>query len=281
MNRAIWKHFTFQAGPGLLLALIVLVTFLPFLVRLDLVLAPRSGLGTDLGVVHWSRLLGYARALREQGQMPVWDDSTALGRPLAGDPDALWLYPFDLVFLVVPPAAAFSILAVAHVFLAGLLAMWFCREGLQTLRGAALMGGLAFMLTPKFIAHLAAGHVGIAYSFTWLPLVMLGTNLMAYGQRRGAIMAGLGLALQLPAHVQIWFFTLVLMSVYFLWLWLPRVAAVFRAKRRDWRPAVTRAGLFVLAVAVFAGLCALVLLPFLGLLPLSSRAAFTAQDAAW
>jgi hypothetical protein len=267
---------------GLLLTAVVVVVFLPFLARLDFFLAPRSGLGTDISYRHWPDLVNYARSLRERGQIALWDDSVALGRPLAGDPGVLWLYPLDLVFLIAPPAASFTLLAVFHVLASGLLATWFCRTGLQTSRAAALIGGLAFMLMPKFIAHLAGGHVGLAYGLTWLPLAMLGTHLaVAHGQPRGAVMAGLALALQLPTHIQIPFYTAALMGVYFLWLWLPAAAKAVRTKQRELAHAATRAGLFVLAVIIFVGLAAALLFPFIGLLPLSSRAAFTAQDAAW
>jgi len=140
-----WRNRIIQAGPSLLLALVVVAVFWPFLSRLDLFLAPRSGLGTDIAYRHWPDLTGYARALREQGRIPLWDDAVALGRPLAGDPGVLWLYPFDLIFLIAPPAASFTLLAVVHVFLSGVLAMWFCRTALQASRGAALVGGLAFL----------------------------------------------------------------------------------------------------------------------------------------
>jgi hypothetical protein len=126
-----------KTGLGLLLALIAAIVFWPFLTHPDLLLAPRSGLGTDISYRHWPDLTGYTRALREYGQIPLWDDSVALGRPLAGDPGVLWLYPFDLVFLILPPPASFTVLAVSHVLIAGLLAMWFCRLGLQTSQPAA------------------------------------------------------------------------------------------------------------------------------------------------
>jgi hypothetical protein len=279
-----WRNRILQAGPSLLLlALVVVAVFWPFLSRLDLFLAPRSGLGTDIAYRHWPDLIGYARVLQEQGRIPLWDDAVALGRPLAGDPGVLWLYPFDLIFLIAPPTASFTLLAVVHVFLSGVFAMWFCRTALQTSRGAALVGGLAFMLSPKFMAHLAGGHVGLAYGLTWLPLAMLGTHLaVAHGQWRGSVMAGLALALQMPTHIQIPFYTAALMGAYFLYLWLPDAVEAIRARQRSkWSPLLSRAGAFVLVVAVFMGLAAALLWPFLSLLPLSSRAAFTARDAAW
>ncbi len=261
----------------LVLALAAVAVLLPFLTHLDWVLAPRSGLGTDISYRHWPDLTNLARALREHGQIPLWDDSVALGRPLAGDPGVLWLYPFALIFLVAPPSAAFTLLALIHMLLAGLLAAWFFRVGLQTSRMAALIGGLAFMLMPKLIAHLAGGHVGLVYGVTWLPLAMLGTQLaVERGQWPGALLTGIALSLQVPTHVQIPFYTAVLVSAYAVWLWLPHPGR--RDKRRR---AMLGLGLFALSLIVGALLAAMWLLPLIRLLPLSSRTTFTVQDAAW
>jgi hypothetical protein len=169
------------------------------------------------------------------------------------------------------------LLALIHILLAGLLAAWFCRVGLRTSRPAALIGGLAFMLMPKLIAHLAGGHVGLVYGLTWLPLAMLGTQLaVERGRWTGAWLAGLALALQTPTHIQIPFYTGVLVCAYAAWLGVSHLGNVGKLCR-----ALLRWGLFALGLVVGAGLAALWLLPLIRLLPLSSRTTFTAQDAAW
>jgi len=249
-----------------------LLVFLPYLLRDDLMLGPRSGLGTDIAYRHWPDLTYYARVLREEHTVPLWDDAVAGGRPLAGDPGILWLYPFDLVFLLLPPALAFNWLAVLHVCIAGVGNYLFLRKGIGLSRPAALVGGVAYMLSPKLIAHLAGGHVGLAYGVAWMPWALLGTHRATQGDWKGTLLAGLALALQLPTHVQIPFYTAWLMVAYALWRLLVSRSTAQWGKR--W--AVT-AGI----IPCFVALSAAQLFSLLGLLPYTSRQGLSLQNASW
>lgn len=270
MNR--WSTVvSFLAALGIL-AVVSLLVFFPYLLRDDLLLGPRSGLGTDIAYRHWPDLAYYARVLREESTIPLWDDAVAGGRPLAGDPGVLWLYPLDLIFLVVPPALAFNWLAVLHTWIGGVGNYLFLQRGLRLSRRAALLGGVAYMLSPKVVAHLAGGHVGLAYGAAWIPWALLGTHRATRGDWKGTLLAGLTLALQLPTHVQIPFHTAWLMVAYALWRLLASWPPV-RWKRR----LAAVAGI----VPCFVALSAVFLFPLLGLLPYASRQGFSLQDAAW
>jgi len=249
-----------------------LFVFLPYLLHEDLMLGPRSGLGTDIAYRHWPDLTYYARVLREERTIPLWDDAVAGGRPLAGDPGVLWLYPFDLIFLVVPPALAFNWLAALHTWIGGVGNYLFLRRGLRLSRGAALLGGAAYMFSPKVISHLAGGHVGLVCGVAWIPWALLGTHRATQGDWKGTLLAGLALALQLPTHVQIPFFTACLMVVYAL----VRLIASWSSAR--WKGSLATV---VGIVPCFVALSAAHLFPLLGLLPYASRRGFTLQDAAW
>jgi len=235
-------------------------------------LGPRSGLGTDITYRHWPDLTYYARVLRDEHVIPLWDDAVAGGRPLAGDPGVLWLYPFDLILLVLSPALAFNWLAVLHSCISGVGNYLFLRKGLGLSRSAALIGGIAYMLSPKVIAHLAGGHVGLAYGAAWMPWALLGTHWATQGDWKGALLAGLALALQLPTHVQIPFYTAWLMVAYAL----SRLLASRSAKHWQRRLAVT-AGI----VPCFVALSAAQLFPLLELLPYTSRQGLSLQNASW
>ncbi len=258
---------------GVVIVAVALLLLFPYLVRSDVMLGPRSGLGTDIAYRHWPDLVNYARVLRQEGSIALWDDAVAGGRPLAGDPVVLWLYPFDLFFLFLPPAAAFNWLAALHIALAGLGSYLFLRRGLALSTLPALLGGLAYMLSPKLIAHLAGGHVGLAYGAVWIPWALWGVRLAARGDWRGPLLAGAALALQIPTHVQVPFFTACLMVAYAAWLLLS--ARPFA--ERGWRRWLTTAAV----LPSFLLLAAAILLPLLGLLPYASRQGFSLQDASW
>jgi hypothetical protein len=249
-----------------------LVIFFPYLVHADVLLGPHSGLGTDISYRHWPDLIYYSHILREEHTIPLWDDSVAGGRPLAGDPGVLWLYPFDLIFLWMPPALAFNWLAMLHVFIGGLGSYVFLRKGLRLSTLAALIGGLAYLASPKVLAHLAGGHVGLGYGAAWIPWALLGTHRASEGDWKGMLLAAVALAFQLPTHVQIPFYTAWLMAAYALW----RLATA-RPLTHPVRRLVVLAGI----IPCFVMLSAALLFPLLGLLPYTSRQGFSLEGASW
>lgn len=265
------KYFVAIAASMLLLSMFV---FWPYLWSADILLGPRSGLGTDISYRHWPDLTYYARVLREERVIPLWDHSVASGRPLAGDPGVLWLYPFDLVFLILPPALAFNWLAVFHIWVAGVGAYLFLRQGLGLSIWAALLGGYAYLLSPKVIAHLAGGHVGLVYGAAWIPWALLGTLWTTEGKWTGTLLAGLALTLQMPTHVQIPFYTAWLMVAYALWRIVSLLSTSGSIRWRKLVPVVSILPCFITFAAVY-------LLPLLGLLPYTSRQGFSLRDAAW
>ena len=264
------------AGPLIIILGIMAVApfsvLFPYLFNEDVLVGPRSGLGTDIAYRHWPDLTYYARVLREEHTIALWDNAVAGGRPLAGDPGVLWLYPFNLMFLILPPALAFNWLALLHIWIGGGGNYLFLRRGLRLSRGPALLGSIAYMLSPKIISHMAGGHVGLACGAAWIPWALWGTHQATQGDGKGTLLAGLALALQLPTHVQIPFFTACLMVVYALWR-LANAWPLVRWKRN----LASVAGI----VPCFVVLSAAILFPLLGLLPYASRRSLSLQDAAW
>jgi hypothetical protein len=254
-----------------LLLVIALLVFWPYLLSETLLLGPRSGLGTDIAYRHWPDLTYYARVLREEHQIPLWDDSVAGGRPLAGDPGILWLYPLDLLFLVLSPALAFNWLAAVHISVGGVGSYLFLRE-VGVSRWAGWLGGATYMLSPKIVAHLAGGHVGLGYGAAWIPWAMLGTHRATRGDWKGTLLAGFALALQLPTHVQIAFYTACLMLAFAAW----RLAFPILVAGR--KPSLIPVAAIVPCFVAFS---AAQLFPLIGILPFASRRGFSLVDGAW
>ncbi len=258
-----------------LLAAVVLAFFLPALLAPEALIWPHSGLGSDISYRHWPDLIRYAESWRA-GRIALWDSSVALGRPLAGDATVLFLYPFTVAFIFLPPAFAFNLLDALHVFIAALFMFLLMRVGYKTSRPAALLSAFAFSFAPKFISHLAGGHVGLVWGLAWLPAVLLGLQLAIDGWLLGAALSALALALQMPTHLQMPYYTAALASA--LWMW--QVISHFRSLR-DFGSVKLRWLMIVYAVWVisFVLLAAFVLMPLLELLPYNSRAAFSISDA--
>jgi hypothetical protein len=255
-----------------IMVMIPLVVFFPYLCDDSVLLGPRSGLGTDITYRHWPDLTYLAHIMRTEHTIALWDDSVAGGRPLAGDPGILWLYPFTGVFLFMPPALAFNWSALLHVLIAGSGSYLFLRKGIGLSSLASLVGGIAYMLSPKFIAHLAGGHVGLAFGASWIPWALLGTHRAVHGDWRGMLLAGIALAFQMPTHIQIPFYTAWLMVAYAIWKLL-----TLRSSVRSWRRLLVLAGI----IPSFVMLSAALLLPLVEILPYTSRTGLSLENAAW
>ena len=262
----------------LILLLAVGGFFWPALTTPGVLIWPHSGLGSDITYRHWPDLIRYAQSWAI-GKVAVWDSSVALGRPLAGDPTVLFLYPFDILFAWVSPEFAFNALDALHVFLAGLFMFWLLRLGYHLSRPAALIGALTFAFAPKFISHLAGGHVGLVWGLTWAPAVLLGLQLAIDGWVLGAALGGLALALQMPTHLQIPYYTALICSAYWFWHLVPSLWSAMRCNGDGWKRVRQLMAAYTVWLASFVLIAAAVLLPLLELLPFNSRGDFTLADA--
>jgi hypothetical protein len=90
------------------------------------------------------------------GSWPLWDPYSGFGRPLLADPRAGVLYPPTWLNLLLPPATAYTVLALGHLVLAGvglhrLLRHWGVAE-LPALAAAALVGVQVLAGSPDYCA---------------------------------------------------------------------------------------------------------------------------------
>lgn len=263
------------AGAGLLILGLTFILFFPLLTDSRQLLWPASGLGSDVSYINWPVQTYYRDQLRETGAFPLWDSRFMLGRPVVGDPHVLWLYPLNLVFLVMPTVAALNTFVIAHVALAGLGMFALLRRGLHTSGAAALVGALAFMFMPKFMAQ-ATGV--LAFGLAWVPLVWLGVHVAVREENAYAgALGGLALALLSPIHIQITYYAGATAAVYALWLLVGAAWARRRAGRGlvPWR---ALGATLVLGVTA-ALLAAPIWLSLLELLPYTSRQSFTVAEA--
>jgi hypothetical protein len=262
-------------APRLVLVALAIIFFAPLLLQPGALIYPASGFGSDLITTHWPEFGDFTRALR-QGYVPLWSGSVLLGRPFAGDVGTLWMYPPGLLALIAPPALAFNLLSLLHVALAGILAHLYLRLGLRLSDPAALAGALVFMFWPRFMAHVAGGHVGLTGAAALLPLMLLGAQwAFVEGRWFGAALIALSLYGQLTGLVQNFIYGVWVVIAYAL------AAAVWRAsrERRRARAVAQPLGALALAGALTAGLAAVVLLPALELLPYTTRQGLTLEAA--
>jgi hypothetical protein len=157
---------------GLILILSSLF-FLPAIAHPNDLIYPPAGGYTDLTITHWPNAFFIAQTVREYGQLPLWRPLIMSGTPFAGNPLSGLFYPFNWLFVALPLVPTFNALFILHVFIAGLSMYELMRRGLDTGPFAASVAAISFMFTPKLMAHLGAGHVGLVCALSWLPLPLL------------------------------------------------------------------------------------------------------------
>jgi hypothetical protein len=131
-------------APPLLVAAVVL---------LPVILGQRAFFLRDVFSVHLEMRWALAEGLAE-GALPLVDPYRGGGQPLAGNPNAVALYPTALAHLALPFFAAFNLHLWLHLLLAPFGLYWLARElGLE--RRAAWVAGVAWGTSGFVISQLA------------------------------------------------------------------------------------------------------------------------------
>lgn len=218
----------------------------------------------------------FAREQIAAGEIPLWQPNILGGTPFLAAGQSSMLYPFSVLFLIMPLPAAFGWFTVLQLWLAGLSMMLLVRV-LGVRRPGALVAGLTYQLSATFVA--SAVFPMILATAAWLPFLLAMVELTirqqpALGRASslpwaalGAV--GLGMA-ALAGHVEALYFTLLVMAFYALW----RLVAGARAHRGAGAPIwlLRRAGWLLVLVAAGLALGAVQILPAYELAGRSFRA---------
>jgi hypothetical protein len=235
--------------------------------------APRAAF-SDMTVTHWPNMWFVAQTFRQHGQIPLWRPLIMGGAPFVGNPLSALFYPPNWLFLVLPVTLAFHILIGLHLFAAGTLFYGLMRWSYGCSSFSAFVSGVGYMLTPKLVAHLGAGHIGLSQSFAWLPLTLWLLR-SAIGRQSGARAAwcGAALAVTFLADPRVAFYDALLLGGYALYRLIG-----------TWHSAGRRAGLalalrLLFVPLFFALIGAVQMLPTVELMSTTSRAGLTLDEA--
>jgi hypothetical protein len=210
--------------------------------------------------------------------LPDWSPLIIGGMSLAATPLAMLAYPPAWLFLFLPTEPVFNLFFVLHLFWGGLGAYLLLGRGFGLSPQAALLGGLAFGLNSKFVAHTAGGHVSMMAAVSWLPWAVWGMHMLlaAPGWRAGLgwlSLTSAALAMQIATHSQILLYTAYLLGAMTLFQ-ASGVPGPATHRRRHLADGLAR---FMVALLLAALLGAAQLLPQLELAGLSSRGLDAAQ----
>jgi len=224
-------------------------------------LGGRSFFYRDYGVLGYP-VIAHARDCFWRGELPLWNPLSNCGAPFLAQWGVMPLYPFSLIYLLLPLPWSLDFFCVLHLFWGGLGAYWLVRQWTRTPLSAAFAGilfavngvTLSCMIWPNYMVALG-----------WMPWVVL---LTLQGSRTPGVRivhAAIASALQLLAGVP----ELVVLTWVFI-LFLLAIQSETRCLKSLFRTGVV--------VLLASGLIACQVLPFWQLLQHSQREVGFATD---
>ncbi len=245
----------------------------------EFVFSDQMLLGQDTLALGYMARAFFADALRTTG-FPLWNPIILGGTPflesLAGGDS---LHPISVgLFFIMETYRALGWKLVIHVFLAG-LGMYGWLRTIKVSRGAALVGGVGFLLAPYMVTLAFPGHDGKIFVTAMTPFLFW--TIEWFLARRGwlplSAMAGVIALVILSTHFQMAYFLFGAAGVYMA----IRCVQVAREDRegKGWAGAGSAFGAFLLFSVLGAGITAVQLLPAVDYVTEHSRRAATTVDA--
>ncbi len=243
-------------GPNTLLPVDNLFAFEPWASYKDElgVGLPQNQLLSDLILENyvWKKFIRESIAAR---QIPLWNPYILSGQPFLANGQHSALYPFSLLFYILPLSKAYGWFVVSQLWLAGLFMYIFGRT-LRINRLGALVAGLTYALSTFFIVRLV--FTMIVAGAIWLPLLLAMIEIIVRKQEEKGpvgyspipyVVAGaLALGLQtLAGHIEITYYTLLVSGFYalcrLLILWKRQATPRFALRLAGWLLAMVILGL--------------------------------------
>ena len=211
----------------------------------------------DFGVLGYP-FIHLHRAMFWNGELPLWNPLSNSGAPFMAQWGTLTLYPFSLIYLLLPLPWSVNLVCFGHLAW-GALGMYHLGRHWTANRLAGAAAGIFFVFNGITLSCLLWPNYAVALG--WMPWVILLTERAVRQGGRPLLWAALAATCQLLAGVP----ELVLMT------WLVIACFAVRdlcVKQVEWKPLACRLGW---VVGLAAGLAAAQLLPFFDLLASSHR----------
>ncbi len=149
----------------LVLLLFTVLTCFPFLLYPS-VLVSR---GNDLEEFFWPMIYFSKSQIIGSHSLPLWNPLFFSGMPLISDPQAPYFYIPNVIFLFFNLDPAFVISVFLHIFWASLGMYLLSKNIFRFSDKTNLFLSALYIFSPKLSAYIEAGHLGLIYSYAWLP----------------------------------------------------------------------------------------------------------------
>lgn len=157
------------------------------------------------------------------GTRPGWNPYTFAGVPLDANIQAAPYYPLNLVFFLFSFPVAWTVFIILQPILAGtFFYLYVKRFGIVPL--AAFSGALVWAFGGFAVSWMTWGT--ISHTALWLPLILLGIDMLSVSKKRkayylrwSAILGGAAAMTVLGGHIQIAMYVLLVSAAYSFWKW--------------------------------------------------------------
>ncbi len=252
---------------------------------------PHNALLSDLVLqnMQWKDFIRQSIAARE---IPLWNPHQFAGVPFLAAGQQSALYPFSIIYYILPLTAAYGWFTVVQLWLAGALMYAFMR-GLGVGRAGGALAGVVYQLNGSFIAH--AVFPMIVGAAVWMPLILLMIEFVIrqkplFGRPSSLPWVALGAAALgcnvLAGHIEITYYTLLIAAYYAVarlaWVWRktpPSIHGQMAAPPSSrWKHLVKRAGWLLTMVVLGLGLGAIQFVPLFEVASMNYREGSASLD---
>ena len=224
---------------------------------------PHNALLSDLILENyvWKRFIVQSIQTRS---IPLWDPYIFAGHPFLANGQHSALYPFSLLFYVIPLTKAYGWFTVVQFWLAGLFTYTFLRV-LGANRVGSLIAGITYQLSGFFVASVV--FTMIIAAAVWLPLMLTMIEIVIRKQEQkgpvayspipyillGAFVLGIQV---LAGHIEITYYVLLVSAFYALCRLI-----VLQRRQCVWGPTLRMGGWLLVMVLLGLGLGAIQFVP--------------------
>ena len=152
-----------------------------------------------------------------QHSIPLWNPYTFTGAPFLASLSTAALYPFNILYLLVPVSNAINYSLAIHLLLSALFVYSLSRN-LAITRAGSVLSAIIYILAAPMIMHIYGGHMIAVNAMAWTPLIFLLTvKFLGQSSIRYGVLLSVATALQILAgHPQYVFYTFIALVLYYL-----------------------------------------------------------------
>lgn len=183
--------------------------------------------GNDLTEFFWPILYYIKNQIASGNGIPLWNIMFFSGTPLLPDPQNLFIYPLNFIFLILPIDIGLLISIFGHMIIA-FFGMYQLLKTSNISKRTSVIIAILFSLSPKFFSYLEAGHLGLIQSWAFIPWTYWATvNLVKKKDLKSILLLSLFLYFVYSSHILIFAILVITNSIFFLRINKKAIVAFF------------------------------------------------------